>query len=233
MSKSDVTHFAATNHKGLPQHKEAGKHHGFYHMVRRAQAGERPISEYSPAVAAAARKMEPKDATSSPVSFTPKPQVDRPPEVSSKMSSYNQLAVIAGLTKLADVHSILARSHKAVQQAGLTRRQQLVKEIDRLNKHNQKLQTDTDKAHQIAEDSKQKVRESEMKVIQAGKTIEQIQAMQMAQRPAPPPEQPAYGSMLLNGSPGVQPAITPSQPAAAPAAPPAPSIPGMQPPPQV
>jgi hypothetical protein len=40
-----------------------------------------------------------------------------------------------------------------------------------------------------------------MNAAMASKSIEQLQMAQMAQRTPPPPEQPAYGAMLMGGSP--------------------------------
>jgi hypothetical protein len=242
MSKSDVGHFAETKHKGLPEKVAArsSRQRGFFAAVRSAQKGERPLHSYGKSVSDAAKKMQPKDAneSSSPVTYTPTPQEDPPPEVSSKMSSVQVLFISDVFTKVADIQSSIGRAHKAVHQAGAARRQMMGKEIVRLQKHNQQLLSKTEKAESVAEESKQKVREAEMKVMQAGKTIEQIQAMQMSQRPQPPPEQPAYGAMLMGGMPGAgpqpgAPTGAPPQSSPTPQTPSAPSIPGMQAAPQV
>jgi hypothetical protein len=258
MSKTDVEHFAETKHTGLPDHvKHAGRssrQRGFFAAVRSAQKGDRPLHTYGKAVSDAAKKMQPKDANesvidpSSPVAYVPRPQQEPPPEVSTKISSMVVLFLSDILTKSADIQSCILKSHKAVHQAGAARRQVLGKEIERLRKHNQKLQTQAQKDHanaeaaiqkskEVSDDAAKKVQEAQMKVVQAGKTVEQMQAMQMAGRPQPPPEQPAYGAMLLGGAPGgtVQPGSggqTIAAPAPQPAAAPTPNIPGMQPPPQ-
>jgi len=250
MSHSDVLHFAETKHKGLPEHvKHAGRssrQRGFYAMVREVQSGKRPLHSVSEAVSNAAKKMEPKDSSASqvntsPVTAIPQPASEIPPEVSRKMSNVQLFFVSDIIPKMANISSMILRSHKAIHQAGAARRQVLAKEIDKLRKHNERLQNESEKAQEKAKQSEDKVREAELQVAAAGKTVEQMQAMQMAQRPPPPPEQPPYGSMLLGGMPGggapmsgaTQPAPQPAAPTAPPAPPPVPNIPGMQSAPQV
>jgi hypothetical protein len=197
-------------------------------MVRSVQNGERPLHSVTKSVSDAAQKLLPKDASQeSNVTYTSEPQSVSPPEASRKMSCAQRFFVADFIPKLANISSMILRSHKAIHQAGAARRQVLAKEIDKLRKHNEKLQTQAQKAEEKAVQSEQKVREAEMQVAQAGKTVEQIQAMQMAQRTPPPPEQPPYGNMLLGGAPGgATPGATPV-PQATPAPPANPSIPGM------
>lgn len=200
LSPGDAKDFASTKHEGLPESKEAGsaKQRGFYAMVRKAQSGEKPLSHFGKSVTEAAKKMEPKDATASQVSFTPAPQRFRPPEVSSKLSCVQLLGMSHLFQKRADINSIVMKSHKAVQQASAARRKMMADELAKLRKHNQKLQTEAEKHKATAEDAKLKVREADLKVLQAGQTAEQLKAMQTAGQPQMPPEQPAFGSMLLN-----------------------------------
>ena len=126
------------------------------------------------------------------------------------MSSFGLLCTAGFLQKQADVHSILARTHKAINQAGVKNRELLRKELDQVKSVNQKLQTTADQASSKimqaetkAQDAAQKQQEAEMNAAMASKSIEQLQMAQMAQRTPPPPEQPAYGAMLTGGQPGM------------------------------
>ena len=82
-------------------------------------------------------------------------------------------------------------------------------ELEQVKGVNQKLQGTADQAQAKimqaetkVQDAAQKQQEAEMNAAMASKSIEQLQMAQMAQRTPPPPEQPAYGSMLMGGQPG-------------------------------
>ena len=206
-------HFAETKHKGLPEHKTASRH-GFLAMVRKVQAGEQGLDTASKSVSDVAKRFEPKDKRSESLGsdgMTSQAAL-------TKMSSVRAFAASLFLQKQADVHSILARTHKSMHQAGAKNRELLRKELDQMKATNQKLQAQSDQASSKimqaetkAQAAAQKQQQAETEAAMASKSIEQLQMAQMAQRTPPPPEQPAYGHMLMGGQPGGAPAA-PQQP---------------------
>lgn len=217
VSPESVDHFADTRRKGLPEHsKKAG--HGFFHLMRSVQQGGKSLNSVSESVASAAKKHIPKDATEvkesgdSNVTFTPQPQTLPTPEVSSKLAFVDRFSMSLLMSKVANITSILNKTHKAVQDASNSHREVMAKELDKLRQTNQKLTQTSEAAKKQVATAEQRQRQAEINAAQAGLTIEQMQAMTLGQRTPPPPEQPAYGSMLLGAMPG-QPAAIASQPA--------------------
>ena len=206
ISPTDALHFAETKHQGLPE--KVASRNGFLAMVRKVQAGEHGLESASKSVSDVAKRFEPKDKRAEAIVDGMTSQA-----ALTKMSSVWLLASSQFLQKQADVHSILARTHKAMHQAGAKNRELLRSELDQLKSVNQKLQGQADQASSKimqaetkAQAAAQKQQQAETEAAMASKSIEQLQMAQMAQRTPPPPEQPAYGHMLLGGQPGGAPA---------------------------
>lgn len=207
VSKQDVLDFAHTKHRGLPDHvKEAGK--GFFHLMRSVQRGEKSIGSVSESVASAAKRHIPKDATEtkdagdSNVTFTPTPAANPTIECASKLSHVQTLGLVQLFQKQADIHSILSKSHQAIEGVSAARRDTLKQEVERLRSHNEKLQKENMDAKSKIMVSEEKAHKSEIQAAQSNLTVEQMQALQQQQRNPPPPEQPPYGAQLLGGAPG-------------------------------
>jgi len=196
MNPTDVLHFAETKHHGLPE-KVAGSQHRFLAMVRHVQNGGQGLDSASPAVASAAKKYEPKDRNAMPLEngMTSSAAL-------TKMSSQALLLTSYALCKEADVHSILARTHKAMHAAGAKNRDMLRQELERTKALNIKLQGEVDGSRSKIMSAQQAQQKAEMDSTLANKSIEQLQMVQQSQRTPPPPEQPAYGAMLFGQPPG-------------------------------
>ena len=206
VSAQDIGHFAGTKHHGLPEHvKAAGK--GFFHLMRAAQSGK-PLKDVSAEVATAAKRHIPKDCTevkladtSSDISYTAEPQSAPPPEVSAKVACH--LACL--MSKSADIHTIMAKSHQAVHQVGTARRDALAKEVERLRRSNDQLTGKSKEVERKEMDAAKKLHMAEMHAAESDMTLAQMQNVVGAQRNPPPPEQPPYGAMLMGQQPGAAP----------------------------
>ena len=206
MNPTDVLHFAKTKHDGLPEHVKQANNAKFMAVVRQLHAGQKGLETSSPSVVAAAKKVMPRDRDAMPLEngMTSSAAL-------TKMSAAGLLLQSRLITKQADVHSILAKTHKAMHQAGTKHRELLRKELEKVKQHNMKLQSEVDQSRSKIMTAEQKQQEAEMNATLAAKSIEQLQMVQQSQRTPPPPEQPAYGHMLFGQPPGGAPMAAPGQ----------------------
>lgn len=170
MDPDDVSHFAKTKHKGLPEHKEASGQNRFLAMVRKLQSGQVPLAQANGAVATAAKTMMPIDATASPA-----------PAVKNSFFSLLNAALV--MSKLASVESALAKAERSVQTAASSRRKAVSKQVQDMHRHNEQLV----KERQQMEQKLQQTQAEGQNLVNA---VSQIP-------PEMPPAQPPYGQMLM------------------------------------
>ena len=177
ISQTDARHFAETKHNGLPE-KSAGSHR-FLAMVRNVAGGGQGLETSSPAVSAAAKRYEPRDGRSMPL--------DNGVTTSAaltKMSNVMLLCAARHLCKQADVHSIIAQTHRAIAQAGAKNRELLNqvndKDLDRAEAIVRSMTPEERRNPKIINGSRRAriANGSGVKVVEVNQLIKQFEQMQ-------------------------------------------------------
>lgn len=216
-----------------PFQKLASGRNGFLAMVGAVQRGEKPLHGVSPSVTTAAKRMHPKDSSVVPTpplgelnKFALVFLAQKRADVMSSIMTTHKAIHAAGAARRdvlgKHIETLQKHNEKLVAESEKSKADVVKAQQDNL-KIQQKLQGEHSKIQQKlhaadqksmsadlkAHSADMKSQQAEQQMNLANTSVEEMQAAQMANRTPPPPEQPPYGAMLLNGQLGPN---TPQQP---------------------
>lgn len=159
----------------LAREKSGSGSNRFMAMVSAIQQGRAPLATASNSVAEAAKRLHPVDATV------------------VKKSSFSLFNAAWVLLKVASVESALAKAQRAVQGATQARHKVMAKQVQEVQRHNERLMGEQQKLQQNLMQEKQKSMQAQMK---AQQDQQQMMGALNQMPPEMPSAQPPYGQMV-------------------------------------